>query len=144
MSPRPYGERLLQALQLNGMTEPDGTPKRDARAKLAKEAGVTVQAVGDVLRGTSKAFSAETSAKAARFLKVDHYWLATGDGEPRQPGLSEEAKAFAQRFDKLNAQERERWLLIIKVVRDGVSDQTVEEKMKITAKKPRQQVDEER
>jgi transcriptional regulator with XRE-family HTH domain len=139
MSPKPYGERLLQALQLNGMAEPDGTPKRDARAKLAKAMGVTVQAVGDVIRGASNAFTAEKSAKAARYLRVDHYWLATGDGDPRPPGLSEEAKAFAQRFDKMNAQERDRWLLVIEVVRDGIPDKLVEEKMAEAAKKGKQQ-----
>jgi transcriptional regulator with XRE-family HTH domain len=51
------------------------------RAKLAKELGVSVQAVGAVLLGDSKALSAANTAKAARFLGVDWYWLATGEGQ---------------------------------------------------------------
>lgn len=39
-----------------------------------------MQAVGDVINGKSKAFTAENNAKAAEFLKVNSFWLATGDG----------------------------------------------------------------
>ncbi len=34
-----------------------------------------------MLTGSSKALTAENTAKAARFLRVDWYWLATGEGE---------------------------------------------------------------
>ena len=121
-----YGKRLARAMELARLTD------KDARAKLAKALGITVQAVGQTLTGSTKAFSAETSAKAARFLKVDHYWLATGEGEPRAPGISEEAHAFAVQFDRLNDNERKRWNRLLMAARDGVPDEVVEAKMPIT------------
>jgi hypothetical protein len=89
------------------------------------------------LKGKTKFFTADKSALAARFLKVDHFWLATGEGEPRPPGLSEDAKAFAHRFDKLDAAERKRWELLVQVARSGVPDADIERAMPITAKKPK-------
>lgn len=124
-----YGERLQQAMQLARLTD------KDARSKLATALGISVQAVGQVLTGSTKAFTADKSAKAARFLKVDHYWLATGEGEPKPPGLSEEAIAFAAKYDRLDRQERERWALLVQVARTGVPDAQVERDMPITAKK---------
>lgn len=103
------------------------------RAKLAKACGISVQAVGQVLLGKSKAFSADSSARAARFLRVDPYWLATGEGEPRPADkLSDEAMDFARRFDKLNATERQRFSALLIASRDGVPDAQVEEQMPIT------------
>jgi transcriptional regulator with XRE-family HTH domain len=102
-----YGDRLAEAMALAGMAEADGsTLRKDARKILAEALGISVQAVGQVLTGKSNAFSAEISARAARFLRVDHFWLATGEGQPRMPGLSDEAKAFAVRYDQLDANER--------------------------------------
>lgn len=124
-----YRERLSKAMELARLTGPD------ARAKLAKAVGCSVQAVGQVLTGSTNAFTAERSAKAARFLKVDHYWLATGEGEPRLPGPSEDALAFAARFDKLDPNERKRWELLVQVARNGVPDQAVERAMPVTAKR---------
>src|SRR5690606_10262533 len=68
-----YGDRLSQAMEL----------ARVDRAKLAQALGISVQAVGQVLTGKTNAFTADKSARAARFLKVDHFWLATGEGEPK-------------------------------------------------------------
>ncbi|CUI55665.1 helix-turn-helix domain-containing protein [Achromobacter xylosoxidans] len=65
-----YGSRLEQALQLAGRE----------RIELANAIDVSVQAIGQVIAGKTKALTAENSAKAARFLKVDAYWLATGEG----------------------------------------------------------------
>jgi transcriptional regulator with XRE-family HTH domain len=123
-----YGDRLAEAIRLSKI------PEKEARAKLAAKLGVSVQAVGQVLGGTTKALTAENSAKAARFLNVDHYWLATGEGDPRPQGLSEEARAWAARFDKLTAAEKEKFSALLVVARDGVPDAVVEAKMPITRK----------
>lgn len=123
-----YGARLAKAMEMARLTD------KDARAKLAKALDISVQAVGQVLTGTTKSFTADKSARAARFLKVDHFWLATGHGEPRPPGLSEDAIAFAARFDRLDAEERKRWELLVQVARNGVPDAQVERDMPITAK----------
>ena len=65
-----YGQRLQEALDHSGK----------GRKALAEAIGRSVQAVGDVINGKSKAFTAENNAKAAEFLKVNSFWLATGDG----------------------------------------------------------------
>lgn len=127
--PMTYGERLADAMERARLTGPD------ARARLAKHLGISVQAIGQVLQGKSKAFSAEVSARAARFLKVDHFWLATGEGEPQPLGPSEEALAFAARYDKLNLREREKFSAALILAREGVPDQEVEERMPITKKR---------
>ena len=68
-----YGKRLDQAISM----------AKSSRKALAIGIGVSEQAIGQVIRGDTVAFSAENSAKAARFLRVDHHWLATGEGDPR-------------------------------------------------------------
>ena len=68
-----YGSRLQEAMRLAGKS----------REELAVAAGVTVQAIGQCSRGETKFLKVDGSAKAAAFLDVDHYWLATGDGNPR-------------------------------------------------------------
>lgn len=68
-----YGKRLDQAISM----------AKSSRKALAIGIGVSEQAIGQVIRGDTVAFSAENSAKAAHFLRVDHFWLATGDGEAR-------------------------------------------------------------
>jgi len=45
--------------------------------------GVSVQAIGQTLSGATRALTAENCAKAAKFLGVDLFWLATGVGEMR-------------------------------------------------------------
>ena len=65
-----YGSRLEQALQNAGQS----------RKELAAAIGRTVQAIGDVINGKTKAFTAENNARAAAFLNVNPDWLATGDG----------------------------------------------------------------
>jgi hypothetical protein len=66
-----YGERLGRAMEHAGA---------DVTA-LAKACDCSYQAIRQALTGASKALSAENSAEAARFLGVNHYWLATGKGE---------------------------------------------------------------
>lgn len=68
-----YGERLEEALKLAGRE----------RKELCAAIGITLQALGQVISGKTKALTAENSARAARFLQVDHFWLATGEGSPR-------------------------------------------------------------
>lgn len=108
------------------------------RAKLAEALDVSVQAVGMVLSGKTRALTAENSAKAARFLKVDHYWLATGLGEPRPTDkISDEAMDMARRYDRLNENERRRLSALLLAARDGVPDEKVERDMPITVKRAR-------
>lgn len=64
-----YCERLHEAMLLRTVSV----------SMLAKEIGVTYQAVKKVLDGKSAALSAENNARAARFLKINSYWLATGE-----------------------------------------------------------------
>lgn len=54
-------------------------------AELAKELGVSYQAVRKVLTGGTKSMNAKNNTKAARFLKVDADWLATGTPPPPKP-----------------------------------------------------------
>lgn len=49
---------------------------------VAKALDISYTAVKKVVDGKSNALTAENNAKAARFLKVDSDWLATGEGEP--------------------------------------------------------------
>ncbi|MCY0854299.1 helix-turn-helix domain-containing protein [Cupriavidus sp. D39] len=65
-----YGQRLEQALTTSGKD----------RQQLADDIGISVQAVSQVLLGKTKALTAENSARAAKFLGVDSFWLATGAG----------------------------------------------------------------
>lgn len=63
-----YGQRLEKALQ---------AAQKD-RQQLADALGVSVQAISQVIVGKTKALTAENSARAARYLKADWHWLATG------------------------------------------------------------------
>lgn len=71
--PMTYGQRLDQAIKL----------AKSTRKAVGVALEISEQAVGMVVRGDTGAFTAENSAKAARFLRVDHHWLATGEGEAR-------------------------------------------------------------
>jgi transcriptional regulator with XRE-family HTH domain len=137
-TPSEYGKRLKIAMGLAGLLEADGEVKSGAMAKIGSELGISGSAVGMVLSGQTKQFTPENSAKAARFLKVDHFWLATGEGEPRPAGLSEDAMAWARRFDKLDANGRAKFSAAIVLAQDGVPDSQVEKAMPITAKRSKQ------
>lgn len=119
MPATPYGERLKEAMKLAKL------PEREGRARLATALGISVQAVGMVINGQTKAFAAEQSARAARFLEVDHFWLATGEGEPRPAGLSEDATALAQQYDRLSNEEKRRYRVLLLAARAGLSDAEV-------------------
>lgn len=65
-----FAERLKHALGL--------VP----RELLARELGVSVQAISQVLNGSTRAMTAANTALAAKFLGVSWFWLATGEGSP--------------------------------------------------------------
>lgn len=65
-----YGDRLKEALAQSNKD----------RKGLAAAMGITVQAVGGVINGGTKAFTAENNARAAAYLGVNPSWLATGEG----------------------------------------------------------------
>lgn len=110
-----YGERLQLALEL----------ARKDRNALGKELGISVQAIGQAIRGGrtgTQMFNAENSAKAARFLSVDHYWLATGEGEPRPDNLiPDDALEFARQFAQLTEDEKTKLRTLFAVVRSEPS-----------------------
>ena len=65
-----YGERLKTALSARGRT----------RKELAAALYVSVQAIGEVIRGQTNEFTSSNNTKAARFLKVNSDWLASEIG----------------------------------------------------------------
>ena len=75
MDKNSYGYRLQLAMDM----------AKASRKDLAGALGVSVQAVGDVIRGKSSAFTAENNAKAAQYLGVNPNWLATGHGQMESP-----------------------------------------------------------
>lgn len=95
-----YGERLQKALAASGRE----------RKELAQACGCTVQNLGMVITsagGKERTLGVQAHAKAARYLGVDSYWLATGLGKMRSDGagpgsgLSDDALEIAEYFDKL-------------------------------------------
>ena len=81
-----FSERLRAAMALRSVA-----PKQ-----LADTLGVSVQAVGQVLSGSTRALTAANTVRAARFLGVSVYWLATGEGEMRTPEKNGEQMALTQ------------------------------------------------
>lgn len=73
-----YGKRLKAALEMRGAS----------RLGLAKAINRSPQAVGQVINGATRAFTAENNALAAAFLGVSPDWLATGEGEMLPAGGS--------------------------------------------------------
>ena len=89
-----FAQRLALALELAGL------PKYGGPSQLARAIGTTPQAPLQVLKGESRALTAENTARAAKFLNVDWFWLATGEGRPH-PYLDEAAQEVARRFASL-------------------------------------------
>ena len=65
-----FATRLRDALTLRNVST----------KQLADALGVSSQAVTQVLSGSSKALTAANAARAAQFLSVSFFWLATGEG----------------------------------------------------------------
>ena len=91
-----YNERLAIA-----MTRAGATP-----ATLAKELGLSYQAVKKVMDGLSSAFNAQNHDKAASFLAVSSSWLANDIGpmicsEVQPTRLTSAALFLAESFDAL-------------------------------------------
>ena len=119
-----YGERLGRALLAAGKTRlelaailrrPDG------------ELGVSVSAVGQVLAGHSKSLTAENSALAAKFLGVNHSWLALGvgpmlDQSPADLRAQEPVPPFGLSDAELLRQLRGLLQRVAPEVRAGVAD----------------------
>lgn len=78
--PAEQKDRLRLAMRMAGL------PERGGPAILARAMGISPQAIAQVLAGRaggSRALTAYNTAKVAKYLKVDWFWLATGEGEPR-------------------------------------------------------------
>lgn len=109
-----YGERLAAAMKLAD----------ESREGLATAIGVSVQAIGQAVLGTTKAMTAENTLKAARHLAVNAYWLATGEESPRDAQamrqfLSDEAVFHAVIFDRLTPEQRDQFKKLLAVVLQG-------------------------
>jgi hypothetical protein len=72
-----YGERLQQALTHAHKTVPELARQL---VKPDGQRGISGSAVYQVLRGETRAHTAENCLRAARYLQVDAFWLATGQG----------------------------------------------------------------
>lgn len=100
--PMTYGSRLASALDLAAKS----------RGELALHLAISPQAIGQVIRNDTGALTAENSARAARFLNVDHFWLATGEGQAREAlhverlALSTEAVGVGQALDRVTPSDR--------------------------------------
>lgn len=84
-----YGQRLAEALKL----------AKKERRDLAHHLDISVQAIGQIINGPG-ALTAFNSAHAAKYLRVDHHWLATGEGEAQpEASLSSIAETIGKAFD---------------------------------------------
>lgn len=91
VAPSEYKDRFEMAMRQAG---------KDAR-DIAKDLGVSYQAVMKVLAGTTKMLKADNNSVAAKAMGVDADWLATGNGEA--------ARSAAWPFRRLAAQD---WLAL--------------------------------
>ena len=99
-----YGERLEQVLKQSGKS----------RRELAAHLGITVQAVGQVVRGESTAFNAERHVRTALFLECDSLYLVTGEHSKPSP--------IMEAWQRLSPDRRER---LLDTARDMLAGQTV-------------------
>lgn len=110
-----YGKRLAHALNL----------ATKERKDLAAHLEISVQAVGQVIRGETGAFTSDNNARAAKFLTVDPYWLATGEGEARPKNLlSDEALALAATYDQMTGPQRDHFRKVWEVFLSTLPQET--------------------
>lgn len=69
------------------------------RQGVAAAMGVSQQAVGQIMKGKTKAATAENNAKAAQYFGVDATWLATGRGSKFSAGHETALRAGRQPDD---------------------------------------------
>lgn len=79
-----------------------------SRDALSAHLRVTRVAIDKLLDGRSKSMTAENCAKAARFLRADHFWLATGIGE-MHPGEDDPQHKVADRCIDYLPAESAQW-----------------------------------
>lgn len=72
MQPSDYGQRLESAMRARSID----------REKLSAHLGVSVQAIGQVITGKTKALNALNHSVACQILGCDPVWLASGRGNP--------------------------------------------------------------
>lgn len=116
-----YQERLNWAIAQAGYDY------RGGQEKLAREIGIKSATLGQVRRGESNEMTASNSARTAKILGVDHFWLATGEGEPIIPkmderlALSAQAVYIGERLDAIvdPAQRARAYALIVQVLDFG-------------------------
>ena len=76
-----YQERLATAIERAKKSD------RGEAAKTAKAIRITPQALSQALIGSTKALSAESNERAARYLQCNAFWLATGEESPNMPAV---------------------------------------------------------
>lgn len=82
--PTTFADRLAAAIATSGKSRTDlAAILRSPKGKI----GISSSAVGQLLDGKSKSMTAENCARASRFLNVDCFWLATGEGQMRERQL---------------------------------------------------------
>ena len=82
------------------------------RKTLAAQLRITVQALGQVLSGKTKALDAVHHTKAALYLRCDPLWLAAGGRRPTPPaaappGVKEERAVYCPSTGELRTLERD-------------------------------------
>lgn len=97
-----YADRLALAL----------THAQISRVAFSKAIGISPQATALVLSGQTKALTAENTAHAARALRVNHYWLATGEGSMAE-AMSPEASEAARLMDSVAPERRAQLLAML-------------------------------
>lgn len=98
-----YVERLAEALGVPADKDLWKEPDKGKAKALATALKVTPQAIEKFFRDSSKAMSAANNSRAAKHLRVDSDWLATGEGDkvtPRVWPYTEQATSLALRFDQ--------------------------------------------
>jgi transcriptional regulator with XRE-family HTH domain len=110
-----FQERLQAAI-----ARANATPKT-----LASALGVSVQAVGQVLSGSTRALTAENCVRAALFLGVRTEWLAAGLGDMALEKAEQEMSLSPQERDLIVAlrvlPETERLAIIASVMQQARS-----------------------
>lgn len=95
-----YRGRLREAMGLA-----DKEPGNDKVRALAAHLGISYTAAAKIVRKKG-VFNAVNSANAAKFLNVDHHWLATGEGSKVAPPSWPFPEIDRARFDALEPYQR--------------------------------------